>query len=113
MASTTLIRVKRRRSQSPAEALLVHLAAKRPRGEVDQAQGAAALTPESGPKTKIFRFATTLTDPEKAGNDQVLRELVGNKVSEQKLETPIKKSSRTPIKVRLTSINIVVARSLV
>ena len=104
MASTTLIRVKRRRSQSPAEALLVHLAAKRPRGEVDQAQGAGALTGESGgPKTKIFRFATTLDDPEKAGNDKVLRELVGNKVSEQKLETPIKKTGRIPVKVRHTA----------
>lgn len=105
MSSTTLIRVKRRRSQSPAEALLVHLAAKRPRAEVDvgaaAGASAAAATPDFGPQTKLFRFATTVTDPEKAADEKSLCEIVGNKVSEQKLETPSgsKKPGRTPVKV--------------
>ncbi len=106
MASTTLIRVKRRRSQSPAEALLVHLAAKRPRGEGDVgasagASAAAAVTPDAGPQTKLFRFATTVTDPDKAADEKSLCEIVENKVSEQKLVTPSrsKKPGRTPVKV--------------
>ena len=107
MASTTLIRVKRRRSQSPAEALLVHLAAKRPRGDGDVVgssaeASAAAATPDSVPQTKLFRFATTVTDPAKAADEKSLCEIVGNKVSEQKLDTPSrsKKPGRTPVKVK-------------
>ena len=106
MASTTLIRVKRRRSQSPAEALLVHLAAKRPRGEgevgTSAEASAAAATPDSVPQTKLFRFATTVTDPAKAADEKSLCEIVGNKVSEQKLDTPSrsKKPGRTPVKVK-------------
>ena len=99
MASTTLIRVKRRRSQSPAEALLVHLAPKRPRE--DGKSEASEAGHESEPKSKIFRFATTVTDPEKAADEKSLCQFVGNKVSEQKLETPVRttKHSRTPVKV--------------
>ena len=104
MASTTLIRVKRRRSQSPADALLVHLAPKRPRSDGSGNVGKSSEPgPESGPKPKIFRFATTVTDPEKAADEKSLYEFVGNKVSEQKLETPVRstKNTRTPVKVNL------------
>lgn len=99
-SSTTLIRVKRRRSQSPADALLVHLGAKRPRGEGDAVLGAEATAPEASSK-KIFRFAATVTDPFKASDDKSLCQIVGDKEIEVKQQqTPIKSKPliRTPLK---------------
>ena len=96
MSATTLIRVKRRRSQSPAEALLVHLASKRVRAEGDLSLGAAALSPHTEPRAKIFRFAATLTDTDKASDDKSLCEVVGSKV---KLESKVAKNVRTSVKV--------------
>lgn len=105
MSGTTLIRVKRRRSQSPAEALLVHLASKRPRGEADSTPGASASSPGTEQRAKIFRFAATLTDPEKASDEKSLVEAVGKRV---KLETPAKtaKNVRTSAKVKSWAIKL-------
>ena len=104
MSGTTLIRVKRRRSQSPAEALLVHLAPKRARadGSGDSNPGKRVASPGTEPRAKIFRFAATLTDPEKASDEKKLVEFVGSKV---KLETPAKsaKNARASVKVFLYS----------
>jgi len=68
-------RVKRRRSQSPAEALLVHLSAKRPRPSDDKADKS-----DLSSKT-VFQFVTTLTNTDQDENS--IKKIVIAKASEK------------------------------
>ena len=52
--STPVLRVKRRRSQSPAGALLLHLSAKK------RKENEEILSPESPKKEAVFKFTATL-----------------------------------------------------
>jgi hypothetical protein len=58
--STPILRVKRRRSQSPAGALVLHLSAKR-RKETDLKTAQNVDSPSS--KEAVFKFAATLENP--------------------------------------------------
>ena len=59
--STPVLRVKRRRSQSPAGALLLHLSAKKRREDSKDSISTSNSNPEQSPKKEaVFKFTATL-----------------------------------------------------
>lgn len=82
--STPVLRVKRRRSQSPAGALVIHLSAKKKRENEDSISDPNSTTATDSPSKAVFKFAATL-DKNDHGSIKDALDKVGHPKSDPKL----------------------------